>query len=209
MTAMTRSSTILDSCLGCPPITLLRPRLAERMLAASARRRVAMRPAAAAERVACRVRLQAPIRLSRCTGCRSMAMGLTPSISASAWAHNLGLPFTDEATLLLDLSRWQAQAWVFLDDFCRLPTQDTDALLDRLLTASSPALTWSLGARRRPACNWPRLLLDDELLECGAELAFNPVEIQALLSHAPGQSVDRRAAVQRGLVRGCAHRLAG
>ena len=76
---------------------------------------------------------------------------------------------------------WWNKRWV----------QDTaDALLDRLLIASSPALTWWLGARRRPACNWPRLLLDDELLECGTELAFSPVEIQQLLSHAPGHSVD-------------------
>lgn len=106
-------------------------------------------------------------------------------------AQNLDLPFIDEATLLSDLARWQAPAWVFLDDFCRLPAPDTDALLDRLFTASSPALTWWLGTRRRPLCNWPRLLLDDELLECGADLAFSPVEIQQLLTYAPGQSVDQ------------------
>ncbi|NWE23948.1 helix-turn-helix transcriptional regulator, partial [Pseudomonas sp. P7548] len=35
--------------------------------------------------------------------------------------------------------------------------------------------------------NWPRLLLDDELFECG-ELSFRPVEIQQLLS--AGQNVD-------------------
>lgn len=37
-------------------------------------------------------------------------------------AQNLGLTFTDETTLLLDLSRWQASAWLFLDDF--LPLAD-------------------------------------------------------------------------------------
>ena len=60
-------------------------------------------------------------------------------------------------------------------------------MLDRLLSASSAQLTWWLGARRRPVCNWPRLLLEDELLEC-SELSFHAAEVQALL--APGQSGD-------------------
>jgi ATP/maltotriose-dependent transcriptional regulator MalT len=116
-------------------------------------------------------------------------VALSPLDLCQRLAQNLGLPFTDEATLLLDLGRWQTPAWVFLDDFCRLPAPDTDALLDAL-TAASPNLIWWLGARRRPALQLATLLLDDELLECGAELAFSPAEIQHLLSQAPGQSVD-------------------
>ncbi|WP_095186378.1 LuxR C-terminal-related transcriptional regulator [Pseudomonas sp. Irchel 3H9] len=190
MTAMTRC---LDRPGFMPRLSahhLLRPRLAEPLLAAPVRVKLLCAPGGSGKSaLLAECALQAPI------GCQVYWLplngaSLSPLDLCQRLAQNLGLTFTDEATLLLDLSRLQAQAWVFLDDFCRLPTQDTDALLDRLLTASSPALTWWLGARRRPACNWPRLLLDDELLECGAELAFTPVEIQALLSHAPAQSVD-------------------
>ncbi|MGY3321211.1 LuxR C-terminal-related transcriptional regulator [Pseudomonas sp. TE3911] len=190
MTAMTRC---LDRPGFMPRLSahhLLRPRLAEPLLAAPVRVKLLCAPGGSGKSaLLAECALQAPI------GCQVYWLplngaSLSPLDLCQRLAQNLGLTFTDEATLLLDLSSWQAQAWVFLDDFCRLPTQDTDALLDRLLTASSPALTWWLGARRRPACNWPRLLLDDELLECGAELAFTPVEIQALLSHAPAQSVD-------------------
>jgi ATP/maltotriose-dependent transcriptional regulator MalT len=169
---------------------LLRPRLAEPLLTDQARVKLLCAPGGSGKSA-----LLAECALQAPAGCQVYWLPLNGAVLSPLdlclrLAQNLGLTFTDETTLLLDLSRWQASAWLFLDDFCRLPTPDTDALLDRLLTASSPALTWWLGARRRPACNWPRLLLDDELLECGAELAFSSGEIQQLLSHAPGHSVD-------------------
>ncbi|MBD8194859.1 helix-turn-helix transcriptional regulator [Pseudomonas fluorescens] len=190
MTAMTRC---LDRPGFMPRLSahhLLRPRLAEPLLVAQARVKLLCAPGGSGKSA-----LLAECALHAPAGCQVYWLplngaSLSPLDLCQRLAQNLGLTFTDETTLLLDLSRWQAPAWLFLDDFCRLPAPDTDALLDRLLTASSPALTWWLGARRRPACNWPRLLLDDELLECGAELAFTPSEIQALLGHAPAQSVD-------------------
>ncbi|MGK9417322.1 LuxR C-terminal-related transcriptional regulator [Pseudomonas cedrina] len=190
MTAMTRC---LDRPGFMPRLSahhLLRPRLAEPLLAASARVKLLCAPGGSGKSA-----LLAECALQSPAGCQVYwlplnGVALGPSDFCRRLAQNLGLPFTDEATLLLDLARWQAPAWLFIDDFCRLPTPETDALLDRLLTISSPALTWWLGARRRPLCNWPRLLLDDELLEYGADLAFNPAEIQQLLIHSPGQSVD-------------------
>ncbi|WP_455883664.1 LuxR C-terminal-related transcriptional regulator [Pseudomonas putida] len=190
MTAMTRC---LDRPGFMPRLSahhLLRPRLAEPLLAAQVRVRLLCAPGGSGKSALLgECALQAP------AGCQVYwlplnGVALSPLDLCQRLAQNLGLGFTDEATLLLDLSRWQAPAWLFLDDFCRLPAPDTDALLDRLLTAGSPALTWWIGARRRPACNWPRLLLDDELLECSAELAFSSAEIQQLLSQAPGHSVD-------------------
>ncbi|MBV4452579.1 MULTISPECIES: LuxR C-terminal-related transcriptional regulator [Pseudomonas] len=190
MTAMTRC---LDRPGFMPRLSahhLLRPRLAEPLLAAPVRVKLLCAPGGSGKSA-----LLAECALQVPAGCQVYwlplnGVALGPSDFCRRLAQNLGLPFTDEATLLLDLARWQAPAWLFVDDFCRLPTPETDALLDRLLTVSSPALTWWLGARRRPLCNWPRLLLDDELLECGADLAFNPAEIQQLLIHSPGQSVD-------------------
>ncbi|MFN3356156.1 MAG: LuxR C-terminal-related transcriptional regulator [Pseudomonas sp.] len=190
MTAMTRC---LDRPGFMPRLSahhLLRPRLAEPLLASPVRVKLLCAPGGSGKSaLLAECALQAPM------GCQVYWLALngaalSPVDLCERLAQNLGLPFTDEAALLLELSRWQSPAWLFLDDFCRQPAADTDALLDRLLTVSSPALTWWLGARRRPLCNWPRLLLDDELFECGAELAFSPAEVQQLLSHAPGPSLD-------------------
>ncbi|NVZ72441.1 LuxR C-terminal-related transcriptional regulator [Pseudomonas costantinii] len=187
MTAMTR---LLDRPGFMPRLSahhLLRPRLTEPLLAAPTRVKLLCAPGGSGKSA-----LLAECALLAPMGCQVYwlplnGIVLSPSDFCRRLAQNLGLPFVDEATLLLDLSRWQNTGWIFLDDFCRQPAPGLDALLDRLLTTSSPALTWWLGARRRPVCNWPRLLLDDELLEC-SELSFNPAEIQQLLS--PGQTVD-------------------
>ncbi|KAB0517287.1 LuxR C-terminal-related transcriptional regulator [Pseudomonas extremorientalis] len=188
MTAMTRC---LDRPGFMPRLSahhLLRPRLAEPLLAAPVRVKLLCAPGGSGKSA-----LLAECALQAPAGCQVYwlplnGVALSPLDLCRRLAQNLGLAFTDEATLLSDLGRWSTSAWVFLDDFCRLPTPETDALLDRLLTASSPSLTWWLGARRRPACNWPRLLLDDELLEGGTELAFTLEEIQQLLPL--GQSPD-------------------
>jgi ATP/maltotriose-dependent transcriptional regulator MalT len=167
---------------------LLRPRLAEPLLAAPVRVKLLCAPGGSGKSaLLAECALQAPAEC-QVYWLPLNGVALSPLDLCRRLAQNLGLAFTDEATLLSDLGRWPTSAWVFLDDFCRLPTPQTDALLDRLLTASSPSLTWWLGARRRPACNWPRLLLDDELLEGGTELAFTLEEIQQLLPL--GQSPD-------------------
>ncbi|MFQ6348096.1 LuxR C-terminal-related transcriptional regulator [Pseudomonas sp. R11F] len=184
MTAMTRC---LDRPGFMPRLSahhLLRPRLAEPLLAASARVKLLCAPGGSGKSA-----LLAECALQAPTGCQVYWLplngaALTPLEFCRRLAQNLGLPFSDEATLLLDLGRWQPPGWVFLDDFCRVPAPELDALLDRLLSAASLALTWWLGVRRRPACNWPRLLLDDELWECH-ELLFSPAEIQRLLGDGP------------------------
>ena len=192
MTAMTRC---LDRPGFMPRLSahhLLRPRLAEPLLAAQARVKLLCAPGGSGKSA-----LLAECALQAPAGCLVYwlplnGVVLSPVDFCRRLAHNLGLAFTDEATLLQDLGRWQTSAWLFLDDFSRLPAPELDALLDRLLTASHPSLTWWLGARRRPACNWPRLLLDDELLECSAaELMFSAEEVQALLGQAPGHCVER------------------
>lgn len=99
-------------------------------------------------------------------------------------AQALGLGASDEPALLESLARLQTPIWLALDDYCRLPNPELDLLLDRLLSVNSPMVTWWLSGRRRPQCNWPRLLLDDELYDCErATLAFNQEEIEHLLHH--------------------------
>ncbi|MFG6206348.1 LuxR C-terminal-related transcriptional regulator [Pseudomonas retamae] len=114
----------------------------------------------------------------------------------------LGLPEMDEEQLIAALSRWPAPTWLFIDDYCRWPDPALDALLDRLLASSSPALIWWISTRRRPQCNWPRLLLDDELYECeSSTLALTEAEIVQTLAHLPAEqaaSVARRMVQRSG-----------
>jgi LuxR family transcriptional regulator, maltose regulon positive regulatory protein len=106
----------------------------------------------------------------------------------------------DESGLCAALANWSRPTALFIDDYCRLPDPALDALLDRLLTISSPALGWWISTRRRPQCNWPRLLLDDELFECErASLALTRDEVAAVLRHLSPDQADTVAAriVQR------------
>ncbi|PKA69237.1 ATP/maltotriose-dependent transcriptional regulator MalT [Pseudomonas baetica] len=116
---------------------------------------------------------------------------LTVSECCRRLAHLLGLADSDETTLSMALARCAQPTWLVLDDYCRQPDPALDALLDRLLGLSHPALTWWIGTRRRPHCNWPRLLLDGELFECeSATLALTQAEIAQALRHlSPDQAV--------------------
>ncbi|RON95050.1 helix-turn-helix transcriptional regulator [Pseudomonas fluorescens] len=101
----------------------------------------------------------------------------------------------DVAQLMAELARWSRTTSLFIDDYSRLPDPALDALLDRLLAVSSPALTWWISTRRRPQCNWPRLLLDDELYESErASLALTHDELVPVLRHLPPDQADRVAA---------------
>ncbi|WP_445179730.1 LuxR C-terminal-related transcriptional regulator [Pseudomonas sp. McL0111] len=122
-------------------------------------------------------------------------------------AQTLGLAESDETALLAALSRWAVPTWLFIDDFCRLPDPALDAMLDRLLAISSPALTWWIGSRRRPQCNWPRLLLDDALYECEpTTLALTQNEIAQALVHLP---TEQAASVASRIVQRTAGWCAG
>lgn len=105
-----------------------------------------------------------------------------------------------ESGLCAALANWSRPTALFIDDYCRLPDPALDALLDRLLAISSPALVWWISTRRRPQCNWPRLLLDDELFECErASLALTRDEVASVLRHLSPDKADTVAAriVQR------------
>lgn len=101
----------------------------------------------------------------------------------------------DDTQLMAELAHWSRPTSLFIDDYSRLPDPAVDALLDRLLAVSSPALTWWISTRRRPQCNWPRLLLDDELYEFeSASLALTHDEVVSVLRHLPPDEAERVAA---------------
>ncbi|MHC8409641.1 LuxR C-terminal-related transcriptional regulator [Pseudomonas sp. Hz4] len=161
---------------------LSRDRLSAPLLASSARVKLLCSPAGSGKTaLLAECLLQAP---PQCRVCWLPLSGVASSAAdfRRRLAETLGLASSDEPELLGYLARLQTPTWLFLDDYCRLPNPELDPLLDRVLTISSPMLTWWLSARRRPPCNWPRLLLDDELYECeSASLAFTSGEVEQLL----------------------------
>lgn len=121
MTAMTRC---LDRPGFMPRLSahhLSRPQLTEPLLAAPVRVKLLCAPGGSGKSA-----LLAECALQAPKGCQVYWLplngaALSPDELCQRLAHNLGLAFVDEATLLLDLSRWQPTAWLFLDDYCRLP----------------------------------------------------------------------------------------
>ncbi|MHC8392935.1 LuxR C-terminal-related transcriptional regulator [Pseudomonas sp. LB3P93] len=184
MTAMT---PCLDRSGFLPRLSshhLSRDRLTEPLLASTSRVKLLCAPAGSGKTA-----LLADCLLQAPPQCRVCWLPLSGVVMSAAdfrqrVAEALGLASSEESAMLGALARLQAPTWLFLDDYCRVPNPELDHLLDRMLAVSSPMLTWWLGARRRPQCNWPRLLLDDELYECErATLAFNQTEIASLLRH--------------------------
>lgn len=186
---MTAMSLCLDRPGFLPRLSshhLSRQRLSVPLMASPARVRLLCAPAGSGKSA-----LMAECLLQAPADCQVYWLPLAGALKTAeqlcaALAQALGLGAADEPSLLAHLARLQAPTWLFLDDYCRVPAPELDGLLDRLLVVSSPALIWWLNGRRRPQCNWPRLLLDDELLECdGHGLLFNADEIRQLIHNLP------------------------
>jgi len=173
-----------------------RPRLSAPLLASNARVRLLCAPAGSGKTALlseCLLQVRADCETiwlplaGAALSCEEFCLRLT---------QVLGLvEHLDVAQLMAELARWPRTTSLFIDDYSRLPDPALDALLDRLLAVSSPALTWWISTRRRPQCNWPRLLLDDELYESErASLALTHDELVPVLRHLPPDQADRVAA---------------
>jgi LuxR family maltose regulon positive regulatory protein len=201
--------TAMTTCLDRPGLLprlcshhLSRERLVEPLLASTARVKLLCAPAGSGKSA-----LLTECLLRASGHCRVYWLPLAgESLSVADFrqrlAHALGLAASDELALLEHLSRLQTPTWLFIDDYCRAPNPELDRLLDRLLAVRSPSLSWWLGSRRRPSCNWPRLLLDDELYEYdGQALAFTEQDVEQLLVHVEpsrASSVARRIIQRSG-----------
>ncbi|MHC8375582.1 LuxR C-terminal-related transcriptional regulator [Pseudomonas sp. MDT1-16] len=193
--------TAMAPCLDRPGLLprlschhLSRKRLIEPLLTSTARVKLLCAPAGSGKSgLLIECLLQAP---DQCQVCWLPLAGT--SMNAAEFrqrlAHALGLASADESALLASLAQLQTPTWLCLDDYCRTPNPELDLLLDRLLAVSSPMVTWWLSGRRRPQCNWPRLLLADELYDCErATLAFTEAEIAQLLHHLASEQAAKRA----------------
>lgn len=195
MTAMTPFLDRPDFLPRLSPHHLPRPRLCDALLESAARVKLICAPAGSGKTaLLTECLLQASVN---CTVCWLPLAGASLSVGefCERLARAMGLTASDEASLLYELARRSSATWVVIDDYCRNPEPALDALLDRMLAISSPALTWWIGTRRRPPCNWPRLLLDDALYECeGATLALTRDEIAQVLRHLSPAQADSVAA---------------
>jgi len=160
-----------------------RPALVETLLASNARLRLLCAPAGSGKTTL------VSECLGRCPGTTRLIWipleGLT--IGAPHLIERLALSLglaqgSSESQVLVALKQNSQPLWLMLDDWPRQPTAELDALLDRLLAASSVAIRWWLTCRRRPLINLYRLLLEGELFELdGQALAFQPTEIELLM----------------------------
>ena len=193
--------TAMTPCLDRPGLLprlsshhLSRERLLEPLLTSAARVKLLCAPAGSGKSallIECLLRAPEPCRV-----CWLPLAGA--SLSAGEFcqrlAQALGSGSADEPGLLAYLAQLQTPTWLCLDDYCRTPNPELDILLDRLLAISNPVITWWLSGRRRASCNWPRLLLADELYDCErATLAFTQTEIARLLHHLEPEQAAKRA----------------
>ncbi|WP_392885393.1 LuxR C-terminal-related transcriptional regulator [Pseudomonas migulae] len=191
--------TAMTPCLDRPGLLprlsshhLSRERLIEPLMASTARVKLLCAPAGSGKSAL----LVESLSRAHCQVCWLSLAGasMTADELRRRLAHALGTDTSDEPGLLAHLARWPTPVWIGLDDYCRTPNPELDLLLDRLLAISSPMVTWWLSGRRRPPCNWPRLLLADELYDCErATLAFTQSEIARLLHNLEPEQAARRA----------------
>ncbi|MDK1397238.1 LuxR C-terminal-related transcriptional regulator [Pseudomonas protegens] len=186
MTAMTRCPERPGFMPRLSSHHFSRSRLSSPLLASGARVKLLCAPAGSGKTALLAECLQQAPQTCRVSWLPLSGGRHSPQGLCAALAQALGLERDDEATVLQHLAHLQAPAWIFIDDYCRVAAADLDLLLDRLLSLDNPQLTWWLGCRRRPLCNWPRLLLDDQLFELdGPALAFSQTEIEQLLQRLP------------------------
>ncbi|MFY0731114.1 LuxR C-terminal-related transcriptional regulator [Pseudomonas sp. NFX15] len=182
MTAMTHCPDSPGFLPRLSPHHQSRERLSDPLLTSPARVKLLCAPAGSGKSallIECLLRAPQPCRLCWLP-LAGQVLGVTEF--RQRLAQTLGLTASDESTLLAYLACLQTPTWLFLDDYCRTPNPEMDLLLDRLLAINSPMMTWWLSTRRRPPCNWPRLLLDGELHDCEPDsLAFHQAEVAQLL----------------------------
>ncbi|WP_416310464.1 LuxR C-terminal-related transcriptional regulator [Pseudomonas sp. W03] len=167
---------------------LPRPRLSQALLLAPCRLRLVCAPAGSGKSVLLR-----ECALARPEGVRLLWLdlkGLTLDEPAllRLLATALGLESSETSAVLACLARQQGPLWIMLDDLSRVADVLLDRLLDLLLRASPPAVSWWIASRRRPACKLERLLLEGELFELGADdLAMTATELSELLGSLYGE----------------------
>nr|WP_010486492.1 LuxR C-terminal-related transcriptional regulator [Pseudomonas sp. S9] len=162
-----------------PPGHVVRSQLQQRLLAENCRLRLLVAPAGFGKSVLladCMRQCPADrtVVWLNCAGANWSSAELCQQLS-SALGYSQAL---SENRLLLAIGAETRKLWIVLNDYSREPNEQLDSCLDRLISSAADSINWWLGSRRRPQCNFPRLLLEGELFELGSnELAFSYDEL--------------------------------
>jgi len=101
-------------------------------------------------------------------------------------------PWT-EASLQNALCRHEHKLWLMIDNFPCGVEQGFDKAFSQLLTSHADNISWWVTSRQRPGINFPRLILEGNLLEISVdELAFNSDETNSLLCSAGISALQAR-----------------
>ncbi|TLP73447.1 helix-turn-helix transcriptional regulator [Pseudomonas nitroreducens] len=188
--AMPTANIYSDPCRvpSLPTGFLPRPRLSKTLLAARCRLRLICAPAGSGKSVLLRECALARPEQTQVLWLDLKGLVLDDVALLRLLAAALELADSDPISVLNCLAQRAGALWIMLDDLPRAADERMDRLLELLLRASAPTVSWWIASRRRPVCKLERLLLDGELLELGAEdLAMTAAELSELLGSLYGE----------------------
>lgn len=180
------------SVLPRPPVTpIYRTKLMDDLIGTSCRLRLLLAPAGYGKTTLMADCARKELRQTIWIALDGRACSPSELIDRIGQALSPDVAEWNEATLIRKLAAQRDPLWLMLDDYSREPDDDLDALVGRLLLTHSGYVEWWISSRRRPQCNLPRLILQNDLLELRTEqLAFRKDEIVELLASSPGGSLN-------------------
>lgn len=175
-------SNIIFQPPSLPRQHLLRARLSKPLLDSSARVKLICTPAGTGKTVLLAESLQQLDNQQEIRWLRSINSADSPQALSLQLANALFL--NDDSTLIATLSNYTEPLHLVLDDFSPAADEHMDALLARLVTLSSPLITWWISCRRPLSNKFSRLILEEAAYELSdsLQLSFTAAEVSALFA---------------------------
>lgn len=165
-----------------PQQHVLRPRLSNLLLDSSARVKLVCAPAGTGKTVLLAESLQqldnpSEIRWLRNISSVDSAQALSKQIACA-------LMLASDAELVDSLGHFAQPLHLVMDDFSPSADEHLDAWLVKLVTLSSPLITWWISCRRPLSNKFSRLILDEAayVLSDTTQLSFTSAEVSALFA---------------------------
>lgn len=147
-----------------PRIHLARPRLTSSLIEASTRIKIISGPAGAGKTV---LLDECVLRSPENTQILKLSLPLaqpTPEELLASLSDALDLkPGSGIGSILDHLSTLTSDVWVIIDDYCRIPSQETDSLLEKILSVNNYHITWWITSRRSLLHQLIKLSIEGEI----------------------------------------------
>lgn len=165
-----------------PQQHLPRPRLNKALFDSSARVKLICAPAGTGKTVLLAETLEKLGIANEIRWLRSLNSISSPQALSLQIANALSLNTDNE--LINVLTRYAKPLHLVLDDFSPAADEHMDALLARLVTLSSPLITWWISCRRPLSNKFSRLILEEAAYELSdsTQLSFTAAEVSNLLA---------------------------